>query len=89
MQSGWVISRLAGCTNRASNYLHYIFKRSANPQQPIICFGVRTENKTRASSENVNKMQDCDIWNFKTENFIIFNQFYSSKLYAYGRKNIE
>ena len=89
MQSGWVISRLAGCTNRASNYMHYICKRSSTSEQAIICFGVRTENKTRAPSENVNKTQDCDIWNFKTENFIIFIQFYSSKLYAYGRKNIE
>ena len=47
------------------------------------------KQNTRAPSENVNKTQDCDIWNFKTENFIIFIQFYSSKLYAYGRKNIE
>ena len=46
MQSGWVISRLAGCTNRASNYLHYICKRSSTSEQAIICFGVRTENKT-------------------------------------------
>ena len=46
MQSGWVISRLAGCTNRASNYLHYICKRSSTSEQAFICFGVRTENKT-------------------------------------------
>ena len=46
MQSGWVISRLAGFTNRASNYLHYICKRSSTSEQAIICFGVRTENKT-------------------------------------------
>ena len=46
MQSGWVISRLAGSTNRASNYLHYICKRSSTSEQAIICFGVRTENKT-------------------------------------------
>ena len=46
MQSGWVISRLAGCTNRASNYLHCICKRSSTSEQAIICFGVRTENKT-------------------------------------------
>ena len=46
MQSGWVILRLAGCTNRASNYLHYICKRSSTSEQAIICFGVRTENKT-------------------------------------------
>ena len=46
MQSGWVISRLAGCTNRASNYLYYICKRSSTSEQAIICFGVRTENKT-------------------------------------------
>ena len=81
MQSGTVISRLAGCTNRASNYLHYICKRSSTSEQAIICFGVRTQKQnTRAHSENVNKTQDCDIWNFKTENFIIFIQFYSSKL---------
>ena len=61
----------------------------SNVDTPIICFGVRTEKKTRGPSENVNKTQDCDIWNFKTKNFIIFIQFYSSKLYAYGRKNIE
>ena len=81
MQSGWVISRLAGCTNRASNYLHYICKRSSTSEQAIICFGVRTQKQnTRAPSENVNKTQDCDIWNFKTENFIISIQFYTSKV---------
>ena len=48
----------------------------------VLGSGLKTN--TRASSENVNKTQDCDIWNFKTENFIKFIQFYSSKLYAYG-----
>ena len=36
MQSGWVISRLAGCANRTSNYLHYICKRSSTSEQAII-----------------------------------------------------
>ena len=46
MQNEWVILRLTGCINRASNYLHYICKRSPTSEQAIICFGVRTENKT-------------------------------------------
>ena len=44
MQSRRVISRLG--PNRASNYLHYICKRSSTSEQDIICFGVRIENKT-------------------------------------------
>ena len=40
MQSGWIILRLAGCTKRASNYLHYICKQSSTSEQAIICFGI-------------------------------------------------
>ena len=53
MLSGWVISRLAGCTNRASNYLHYICKRSSTSEQAIICFWVRTGNKTHVLSARI------------------------------------
>ena len=49
-QNGRVILRLAGCTNRASNYLHYICKRSSTSEQAIICFGVTAENKTHMLS---------------------------------------
>ena len=49
MQSGRVISRLAGCTNRASNYLHYICKRSSTSEQAIIGFGSGLKTKHTCS----------------------------------------
>ena len=51
-----------------------------------VLLGSILKQNAHALSDNVNEMQDFDIWSFKTVNFKFFIHFYSSKVCAYDKK---